>query len=144
MVSKFLELYLITKLNVSIIFKIEVKMNAKIIKISIIIILSFNFLLSSSITESTANDVALNLIEERTDLLNISISNIESYLSNGEKIFYIVHYLPKGFSLIAADNKVKPIIGYSFDNNFNIEDLPIQLDSLLSNYTKNLLFSTFI
>jgi len=108
-------------------------------KKKIFIILLVNYLFSSPISESTIRKVALSLVKERSNLISLSINSIESYTFNKEKIFYIVHYIPKGFALIAADDNVMPIIGYSFNNNYITEDIPLQLDSLLSNFTKNYL-----
>ena len=69
----------------------------------IVFITLLSCIYSIPITESIAREIALNLGKERSEILSLSIDSIDSYLLNVNKIFYIVHYKPKGFALIAAD-----------------------------------------
>lgn len=53
---------------------------------------------------------------------------IESFIPYGKgrsvPAFYIVNYKGNGFSIISADKRVNPILGYSEDGSFSMEDIP--------------------
>ncbi len=42
----------------------------------------------------------------------------------------------EGFVIVAGDDKVEPIVGYSLTNNFSAEQIPPALESLLSSYAQ--------
>jgi Spi protease inhibitor/Peptidase C10 family len=52
-----------------------------------------------------------------------SISGIaEIKNSNGKTSFYIINYDEGGFVLLSADKRIPPILGFSFNNNFEVEE----------------------
>lgn len=49
--------------------------------------------------------------------------SIEEIKNNNEKTaFYVINYNEGGFVLLSADYRTPPILGFSFDNNFNIDE----------------------
>ena len=46
----------------------------------------------------------------------------------------IYHLNPFGFILISADKRTTPFLGYSFDNNFTLLNLPENLSYLMDSY----------
>ena len=38
--------------------------------------------------------------------------------------YYVFALQPKGFVIVAADDRVEPILGYSYDNDFIAKDIP--------------------
>ena len=52
--------------------------------------------------------------------------------------YYVFALQPKGFVIVAADNRVEPILGYSYDNNFVVEDMPEHIKGWLNDYEKQI------
>ena len=56
--------------------------------------------------------------------------------------FYIFNNTAgKGFVIISANDCVKPILGYSYDNNISIDNMPPNLKSWLDNYAQQIRFA---
>ena len=74
---------------------------------------------------------------------NKSISDVFIKSKEGKKSYYIFSLSPSGFIIVSASKNVIPILGYSFTNNINHDNLPLQLDAVLESYEKNI-FSQFL
>jgi hypothetical protein len=57
---------------------------------------------------------------------------------DGDVLLYVVELNPKGFILLSSDNRLKPIIGYSSENNFNYKDDDIFINAIKSDLKDNL------
>jgi len=57
---------------------------------------------------------------------NYTVKNITPLLddSSTRKLVYIVSLNPHGYIAISTDTDIRPVIAYSFSNNFNFEDFP--------------------
>lgn len=55
------------------------------------------------------------------------------YADNGQACFYVFTMLPKGFVIVSADDRAKPILGYSTEGAFGT-DIPEGLESFFQNY----------
>ena len=96
--------------------------------------LFFGLLFSGPVGLSDAEKTALNLVIERDDNDQIeSVKNILIDEKDGTVFFYIVDFEPSGFALISADDRITPILGYSFINDFTPDNLPLQLEDFLDN-----------
>ena len=58
--------------------------------------------------------------------------------ADGTDCYYVFALQPTGFVIVSADERVKPILGYSYTNNFVVEDMPINVISWLDNYKKQI------
>ncbi len=70
-----------------------------------------------------------------------SIKSIEQIENTNDKTrLFVVELLPKGFILISSDDRLKPIIGYSSENNFNYENSNIDkfLNTIIDDLDENL------
>ena len=56
-----------------------------------------------------------------------------AYADNGQTAFYVFAVQPKGFVIVSADDRAKPILGYSTESNFT-ETLPDGLMTFFDNY----------
>ncbi|MEI6774788.1 MAG: C10 family peptidase, partial [bacterium] len=74
-----------------------------------------NVAFSAHVSESKAKDVAFNFIK-RVDTC-ITSSSMLSLENPGEQAFYIFSHA-RGFVIVAADDRVTPIIGYSTEHSF--------------------------
>ena len=100
-------------------------------------IISFLFLLSAEeITSNEIETISNNFISSRTsdksDYVIESI-NIISY----DEIYvgvYVVSLYPTGFIILSGDDRAFPILGYSFQNSIDIDNLPNVLNSIIESY----------
>ena len=56
-----------------------------------------------------------------------------AYTENGQAAFYVFAVQPKGFVIVSADDRAKPILGYSTESNFT-DQLPDGLMTFFENY----------
>ena len=103
-------------------------------------------LLSSIFTAEVAVERALVIAENfhfsKNDPRNseFNFSTIEQYELNNNEIFHIINIAPSGFILISANSETIPVLGYSFNNNFDLDSLPLQLTQILDSYKENIDF----
>tara|TARA_Y100001968_G_scaffold291457_1_gene295896 strand:+ start:636 stop:3557 length:2922 start_codon:yes stop_codon:yes gene_type:complete len=91
-----------------------------------------SFLFSMPVDNIVVRNIAFNFNNNQ-----LEIENIDTYNVNDEIVFYIVNFKPSGFLLISGDDKLKPIIGYSYNSVFDKNNLPEQLEVLLDVYAQN-------
>ena len=110
-------------------------------KINYLYILIF---LNISFSESVG---LFNIQNLATNFLNSQQSNNQDYLlldvytkkENGVTTLYIINFQPSGFVVVPSNNKVRPILAYSFKENLDINNLSIQADYIISSYSQNIL-----
>ena len=83
-----------------------------------VFIFCLSFVFPLNVNEQVANRVASNLLNERGDVSQYNIDSINLISEDGYDLFYIFNLAPKGFILISADNRVLPVLGYGFEDNF--------------------------
>ncbi len=104
-------------------------------------ILFFIFAFGGEITKDKAREVAKNLMFERTELKLSEIKFSDEFIKeeNGKAIYYVFNVENnKGFVIVSAEDNGSPILGYSIKGNFNQNNLPIQLQGLLDNYSQQI------
>ncbi|MCB2219839.1 MAG: C10 family peptidase [Bacteroidetes bacterium] len=99
----------------------------KHLPILILIILVIIFAMSTrakNIDINTAKTIAINLFTERAGQPNktASIAEIIEEKEHGVTYLYIVKYTGKGFAVVAGNDLIKPIVGYSFESQYNEGD----------------------
>ena len=90
-----------------------------------IVIVSFFSSLYGTISIENARNVAENFIVERFSY-NKSISDVFIKSKEGKKSYYIFSLSPSGFIIVSASKNVITILGYSFTNNLNYNNLPLK------------------
>ena len=102
--------------------------------IYLLLILSFSF--AANVSEQLALDVAENFYFSKKDPRNSEFSyrSINVYEHENNEIFYVVILEPKGFILISSNDLLMPILGYSFEENFNFSKVPINIEYLFDLY----------
>ena len=53
---------------------------------------------------------------------------------DGSECFYVFSLQPRGFVIVAADERAEPILGYSYDNPFMVEGMPDNVRNWLGYY----------
>ena len=98
-----------------------------------IIFICLTFLSANSISNQESERVALTLIDEFGSS-DHEISGYYSISDNDKNLIYVFSFFPKGFALISADNRAYPILGYSFENDFLIDNAPSNFNWFFNNY----------
>jgi hypothetical protein len=57
---------------------------------------------------------------------------------NGTPGIYVFQLNPGGFILVSAEDAVIPVLGYSFEDNFDLKNLPPQLNYLMDLFTRQI------
>ena len=94
---------------------------------------------SQQINENTAKTVAKNfLIEKERKFLKNTAPEIifedEPAKIQGKNYFIFNRKGSKGFVIISASKKTYPVLAYSLENNFPINDLPPEVEEWLNRY----------
>ena len=88
---------------------------------------------STPVNVETAKQVARNWYSERIDEGSNKFEIVETIIEeeNSENIFYIFNFSKIGFVMVSADDIVVPILGYSFEQNYELKNHPPQFDAML-------------
>lgn len=54
--------------------------------------------------------------------------------TQGDKVFYVFAVSPKGFVIVSADDRMRPILGYSTESNFRPDYIADGLPTFFDNY----------
>lgn len=110
-------------------------------KLSVFAIFLFgtlSHLFAGNVNLKLAAEVARNFYYAHNGItLNNNEISIENIITNdGDTTYYIFNYSnQKGFIILSADNATSPVIGYSFEGMYDKNDVPIQLEWLLDEYS---------
>ena len=58
-------------------------------------------------------------------------------ISRGDAAFYVFN-TPSGFVIVSADDCATPILGYSEEGQFDVENIPVQLQDILQGYVEQI------
>ena len=75
-----------------------------------------------------------NFLDSKNKLQSHQISNIETVHNDNNAVFHLFHLNPKGFVLISADSRAIPVLGWSFENNFSLHDVPSNVNWLITKF----------
>ena len=117
--------------------------------LSILILAMSLPLIGNPVDENTAKQLAQNFWKEN-DIIGVKGDKVfkkrmddARFVNVAPQCGYTEFYIfnnedGKGFVIIAADDCVTPILGYSYDNNFAAENLPPNLKSWLDEYAEQI------
>ena len=104
----------------------------------LIICMLIGFLMAKPVDMDKAQRVALNIYLERFENASLDGFNVRSVdMLNGdlEELIYVFHLEdPEGFILIPSDDRVTPILAYSFKSPFVMEGMPSNISWMLDAY----------
>ena len=80
--------------------------------------------------------ISENFIDKKNNYTIKSIENIQ--YKNRFITMYLVHLDPNGFIIVSADDRTMPVLGYSYRNSINLDDLPKQLKKILNSYSESI------
>jgi len=91
---------------------------------------------ANHVSKETAIKVAETFFKIQAN--NPKCTIVDVYTENIDHIttFYVFSFFPKGFVIVAADDNINPILGYSISSKFDKSNIPISLKSWLNQYSK--------
>lgn len=101
-------------------------------------------LFAKKVDQETIKTVGKNFFFERlgqyreVNYRQLSVKDIIPVEYNQNTAYYILNFNSGGFVIVAADDAVTPVLGYSFDGNYTTENHPPQFDSWMGNYAKEI------
>lgn len=109
-------------------------------------LLSTYIMWGKQLSQSEALDVARNFFGQSENLRSteeIQLAAVAEELtdagtlraSSGETAFYVFNRGNSGFVIVAGDDRMKQILGYSKDNAFVTENIPVNLKAMLNTYS---------
>lgn len=82
----------------------------------------------------TAKSLGVKFIKANTEIKSATAElTYTAYADDGQAAFYVFAVQPKGFVIVSADDRAKPILGYSTESNFTAQ-LPDGLMTFFDNY----------
>ena len=108
---------------------------------NLFILLFTSYIFSASVN----NEYALNIAENFYYFKKNPESNIFSYDSiqlfdvENTNTFYVIELNPTGFILVSADDLIRPVLAYSFDENFRFDNIPTNINYIFKLYKTELL-----
>lgn len=116
-----------------------------------VIIALFNTLFANPVDTATAKKVAVNfylqnsknigLTDVNAQLVFVSTNNdLSPQATDSEPVnfYYIFNINKNGFVIVAADDDVKPVLGYSHEGNFIPTNLPEGFNDIMNNYMQQI------
>ena len=101
---------------------------------SLLVMLFVGGLRANPVDVATAKSLGVKFMNTntavKTDTAELTYT---AYAENGQAAFYVFAVQPKGFVIVSADDRAKPILGYSTESNFTAQ-LPDGLMTFFDNY----------
>ncbi|MCI5058361.1 MAG: thiol protease/hemagglutinin PrtT [Flavobacteriales bacterium] len=108
-------------------------------------LLSINLVHASNVPTSDVLKISENYYANVSPTRNTSfVGNIALTIfekqsrSNNSPLFHVVNVNNDGFVVVAADNEVKPILGYSTNGQFDPNNIPVQLQDLINSWQEGI------
>ena len=118
-------------------------MNRMIPKLALLLVLlTSTFVMNANpVDMNTAREVGIKFMNANTNtpLRNVDqIQWVATYnISRGDAAFHIFN-TPNGFVIVAADDCATPVLGYSDEGQFDVENIPIQLQDYLQDFVNQI------
>lgn len=102
--------------------------------LSIVCLLAAIVLQAKEVSVSIASSKALAIMKERVAGFDASVSSVTPVSHNGVKAYYVVQLAPQGWVLISADDTTEPLIGYSADGQYSVDNQSETMRSVMECY----------
>ena len=107
----------------------------------IFILFLINFIFSASVSQEAAVNIAENFYNYKNDPRenNFSIQEITLFSLEDRNVFYVIELNPRGFMLISHDDLIRPVLAYSFEENFRFDNIPSNINYIFNLYKKQII-----
>ena len=107
----------------------------KCILFSLLVTLFFGGLQAKPVDVNTAKALGIKFMNVNTEIKSAQADLIyTAHTDEGQACFYVFSMRPKGFVIVSADDRAKPILGYSTESTFSAEEIADGLESFFTNY----------
>ena len=107
----------------------------KRILITLLVTLFFGGLQAKPVDVNTAKSLGIKFMNVNTEIKSAYADLVYTACAdNGQAAFYVFAMKPKGFVIVSADDRAKPILGYSTESVFSAEEIADGLGSFFTNY----------
>lgn len=120
----------------------------KFVLLFLFLILSGICMKANDVSVHQAQRVALNFYFEKynqyegqVDLKKLKIQSTYTETDGEKNLYYVFQINKGGFVLVAADNRLKPVLGYSFENDFVTENPPPNVQYWLRQYKDQVIYA---
>lgn len=104
----------------------------------VLLALSFG-LFAASVSLESAQSVAVNFYKHYSDkTTNYAVADVLTYNAEQTKTFYVFIFEAGGFVMVSADDAVTPILGYSANETFDKNNIPVNAKSWYDSYSKQI------
>ncbi len=103
-------------------------------KYNLLTIIFSGVLLSAPVDLNKAQRVAAHIYAERSNTGVISGFNPASIEVLDDNLIYVFQLEPHGFIMVSGDDKVQPLLAYSFESKLIFEDMPRNLSWMMDSY----------
>ncbi|PLX10871.1 MAG: hypothetical protein C0594_04255, partial [Marinilabiliales bacterium] len=87
----------------------------------------------------TAKNVALNKNHELKGTFQTVSDDVVIVYENSDPVYYVFNLADNsGYIIVSAEDVTNPVLGYSYSNSFNSNNLPVQLNELLNGYKEQI------
>ena len=101
----------------------------------LLVTLFFGGLQAKPVDVNTAKSLGIKFMNVNTEIKSARADLVyTAYADNGQACFYVFGVRPKGFVIVSADDRAKPILGYSTESAFSSEEIAEGLESFFTNY----------
>tara|TARA_B100001142_G_scaffold322054_1_gene369716 strand:+ start:156 stop:1994 length:1839 start_codon:yes stop_codon:yes gene_type:complete len=108
----------------------------------LIFFLFFCFIQSEFINLEKAKKVAINkTIYNSPHIDSHEVSSVYTIYEDLYPVIYAVNIKNNGFVLVSADDRVFPVLGYSFSNYYSDANHPIQFENMLNSFKKQISYA---
>ena len=105
----------------------------------LLVVLFFGGLQAKPVDVQTARTLGIQFMNANTEIKSAQAGlAYTAYTAQGQTCFYVFSVQPKGFVIVAADDRMKPILGYSTENGFGQPDAENGLQVLFDAYCSDL------
>ena len=91
------------------------------------------FLFSAQVDINTATSISKNFFESRTGEI-YNLNTVEVISDDENSLLYVFILNPTGFIIVSGNDAAMPVLGYSFENSYRQDNLPIQLEWMFDQY----------
>lgn len=97
---------------------------------------------AAEVSLETAKLKAKEIMNARFASFNDAEATVTPVMYNGEKAYYVVQFAPKGWTLIAADDRTEPLIGFSDEGTFVVNDMPAPVKAVIDCFSRRVVDRT--
>lgn len=89
---------------------------------------------AKEVNKGTASLTAVKAIEKYVPGFSGNVQSVTPVVHEGMNAYYVVNFAPQGWVLVAADDAVTPVLGYSPTGHFETKNQPVNVSGWLGNY----------